>query len=108
MNRSNVRLLRISDVAPLDGFRLSLTLTDGSAIERDIAPLLDGPVFDLVRDSDEHFRSVRVEHGTIVWPNGADLCPDVLILGGPPRDGTVPDRVVFATDIRPLHSAVSE
>jgi uncharacterized protein DUF2442 len=28
----------------------------------------------------EVFRSVRVddELGTIVWPNGADICPDVL------------------------------
>ena len=27
----------------------------------------------------EYFRSVRVdpEAGTIVWPNGADICPDV-------------------------------
>ena len=103
-----MQLLRIADVVSIDGFRLSLTLTDGSAIERDIAPLLDGPVFDLIRNSDEYFRSVRVEHGTIVWPNGADLCPDVLIWGGPPRDGTVPDRVVFATDVRPLQSARSD
>ncbi len=36
-----------------------------------------------VRNDPALFRSVRVdaELGTIVWPNGADLDPDVLILG---------------------------
>jgi len=30
---------------------------------------------------------LRVEGGALVWPNGADLCPDVLIWGGlPPTD----------------------
>jgi hypothetical protein len=29
---------------------------------------------------DDYFRQVTVntELGTVVWPNGADLCPDVL------------------------------
>jgi hypothetical protein len=30
---------------------------------------------------------VRVEGGTVVRLNGADLCPDVLIWGGPPPEG---------------------
>jgi len=30
---------------------------------------------------------LRVEGGALVWPNGADLCPDVLIWDGlPPTD----------------------
>ncbi|HYW46128.1 MAG TPA: hypothetical protein VE959_24905 [Bryobacteraceae bacterium] len=32
-------------------------------------------------------KPLRVEGGTLVWPNGADLCPDILICGGlPPAD----------------------
>jgi hypothetical protein len=36
-----------------------------------------------VRRDPQLFRSVRVDEtlGTVVWPNGADLDPDVLILG---------------------------
>lgn len=46
----------------------------------DLAPLLDFTgVFEALRDP-ELFARVRVnpEIRTIVWPNGADLCPDVL------------------------------
>jgi hypothetical protein len=79
-------LLRISEVRPLDGFRLKLTLTDGSVIERDVSRLLVGPVFDPVRKDPSFFKKVRAQDGTVVWPNGADLCPDVLIWGGPPPE----------------------
>ena len=76
--------VRIQAVVPLEGYCLRLTLTDGSVVERDIAALLDGPIFEPIKHDIALFRSVRVEDGTVVWPNGADLCPDVLIWGGPP------------------------
>ena len=81
-----MRLVRIREATPLEGRRLRLHLDDGRVVERDVAPLITGPVFDEVRDSDEIFRAVRVEGGTVVWPNGADICPDVLIWNGPPPD----------------------
>lgn len=90
-------LLRIVAVTPLEGYRLRLLLTDGSTIERDVEPLLVGPVFDTVRDNPQVFRAASAAFGTVVWPNDADLCPDVLIWGGPPREGAVPDRVIPAT-----------
>ena len=79
-------LVRIRKATPLAGRRLRLHLNDGRVVERDVAPLITGPVFDQVRASDEIFRDVRIEGGTVVWPNGADLCPDVVIWGGPPPD----------------------
>jgi hypothetical protein len=80
-------LVRIQEVTPLDGYRVRLKLTDGRIVVRDLAPMLMGPVFSEVRNSSERFREVRVEGGTLVWPAGADLCPDVLIWGGlPPAD----------------------
>jgi hypothetical protein len=77
-------LLRIQHVVPLEGFRLRLTLTDGSIVERDVSDLLTGPIFDPIRREPARFREARVEEGSVVWPNDADLCPDVLIWGGPP------------------------
>jgi len=77
-------LLRIRNAEAIGGFRLRLTLTDGTVIERDVAPLLNGPVFERIRSNPADFASVRVEAGTVVWPSGADLCPDMLIWNGPP------------------------
>jgi hypothetical protein len=71
----------------LSDFRLLLTFDDGQQREVDVAELtpFDG-VFAPLRDP-AFFRSVRVnpELGTIVWPNGADFCPDVLYQRSRPR-----------------------
>ena len=86
-------LLRIREVIPVEGFRLRLTLTDGSIVERDITDLLMGPMFETLRKDSAAFRQVKAESGTVVWPSGADLCPDVLIWGGPPpKSSAVPPQ----------------
>jgi hypothetical protein len=62
-------------------------------IEREVGPLLRGPVFKEIREKRELFAQAQAEGGTVVWPNGADLCPDVLIWGGaPPADTTLKPR----------------
>ncbi|MDP2997767.1 MAG: DUF2442 domain-containing protein [Bryobacterales bacterium] len=81
-------LVRISAVVPLEGRRVRLTLTDGTEIERDLSALLVGPVFEEIRENPAKFREVRVEAGALIWPNGADLCPDTVIWGGLPPAGT--------------------
>lgn len=83
-------LLRISKAEPLPKYRLRLTLTDGSTIERSVLSLMDGPVFEAIRQDPRLFDEVRIDGGTVCWPNGADLCPDVLIWNGlPPGDSQV-------------------
>jgi hypothetical protein len=82
-------LVRIVSVTPLVGQRLRLGLTDGTTIEREVGQLLNGPVFKEIREKAELFAQAQAQGGTVVWPNGADLCPDVLIWGGaPPADAT--------------------
>jgi hypothetical protein len=76
--------VRIRSVQVLPGFMLRLGLSDGRTIDRDVGGLLAGPVFEEIRSNRCVFEQVRAEAGTIVWPNGADLCPDVLIWGGLP------------------------
>lgn len=84
-------MLRVRSVEPLDVHCVRLTLTDGSVVRRDIDHLLRGPVFEPIRSDEAMFRRVRVRRGTIVWPGGIDIDPDVLIWGGPaPADGRPP------------------
>ena len=70
----------VTDVECLGGCRVLLTFDNGERRDVDISTLVpfDG-VFEQLKD-ESYFRKVRVEPdvGTIVWPNGVDLCPDVL------------------------------
>ena len=79
-------LWRIAKAEALPGLKLRLTLDDGSVIERAVGGLLRGPVFERIRNDPAEFRRVTAEAGTVVWPNGADLDPDVLIWQGPPPE----------------------
>jgi hypothetical protein len=74
------RLTRIQHVEPLHDRTVRIRFTDGSSRDLDLTPYLKGPVFDLIRTDPRAFRRVQVdpELGTIGWPNGADLDPDVL------------------------------
>ena len=76
-------MVRVRSVEPLHGFRVRLGFTDGSSKEIDLDQYLRGPVFEPIRKDAKVFREVSVDHraGTIVWPNGADIDPDVLYLG---------------------------
>ncbi|NUR78294.1 MAG: DUF2442 domain-containing protein [Thermoleophilia bacterium] len=77
---TRTRTARIRSVEPLAGFALRLSFDDGTVREIDLEADLWGPVFEPLRDDPQLFRQVRVDEelGTIVWPNGADLDPDVL------------------------------
>ncbi len=72
----------ITGVEHLGGYRLRLTFAGGEVAEVDLAERLNGKVgsvFEPLRD-EAFFAQVAVDEelGTVVWPNGADLAPDVL------------------------------
>ena len=67
-------------VRPLKDFHLHLEFEDGAKGEVDISKLIKfRGVFEPLKD-EAFFAKVDVnpEWGTIFWPNGADLDPDVL------------------------------
>ncbi|MFQ5734149.1 MAG: DUF2442 domain-containing protein [Planctomycetaceae bacterium] len=56
-----------------------LTFNDGTSKTVDVASLLDGPVFDPLKDP-AYFVLGQLDPvcGTVVWPNGADFAPEAL------------------------------
>jgi hypothetical protein len=80
-------MVRVKSVEPLEGFCVRLTFTEGSVKEVNLNPYLRGAIFQPLRENPELFRRVRVDEelGTIVWDNGADICPDVLYHGRAPE-----------------------
>jgi len=83
---TRTRTARITAVTPLEGFVLRLEFDDGTTRDVDLEDDLWGPVFEPLREDPDLFRLVHVDQelGTIVWPNGADLDPDVLHGGQEP------------------------
>jgi hypothetical protein len=77
---TRTRTARIRTVEPLEDFVLRLGFDDGTVRDVDLEGELWGPVFEPLREDPQLFRQVRVDEelGTIVWPNGADMDPDVL------------------------------
>jgi len=72
---------RIAAVRPLADYSLELTFNDGRIGTVDLRGWVigRGGVFEPLSD-ERYFRQVRLSTsgGTIEWPNGVDLCPDVL------------------------------
>jgi hypothetical protein len=79
-------MIRVRSVVPLEPYRVRVAFTDGTERVIDLEKYLKGPIFDSIRNDPVRFREVRVdpELGTLVWPNGADICPDVLYHGRVP------------------------
>ncbi len=73
-------MVRVQSVKPLEGFRLEVRFTDGTERVIDVERYLRGPVFEPIRSSRALFEAVFVDSdlGVVVWPNGADIDPDVL------------------------------
>ena len=79
------QFIRVAAVKPLSPPMVLIDFTNGEQREVDLSPYIaTGPIFEPVRDDAAFFRAVQVEGGTIAWPNGADIDPDVLYYNGPP------------------------
>jgi hypothetical protein len=70
--------VKVVEAIPQQDFVMRLVFEDGTVKEIDLEPFLHGPVFELIRQDLSLFRQVKIAGGTIAWPNGADIDPDVL------------------------------
>ena len=67
----------VNDCVVVGPTSVRLRFQDGFTATLDLAPALRGPIFGELKRP-EKFREVAVQDGTLVWPNGADICPSVL------------------------------
>lgn len=70
-------LVQVTGVELLERYRVKLHFDDGVSRELDLAPLLQEPRFDAIRNP-ALFVQVRVTDGKLRWPSGASLDADVL------------------------------
>lgn len=70
-------LYDVTDIHVLAGYRLAVSFEDGLRGTVDLSKRLEGPVFGPLAD-ERLFSQATIEHGTVVWPNGAALAPDVM------------------------------
>lgn len=74
------KIVHVTSVEVLHHHVVRLGFSDGCVGELDLGPKLWGPVFEPIASDYDLFRQVRADHdlGTIAWPTGADLAPEVL------------------------------
>ncbi len=75
----------VRDVKYISEYELQVSFEDGTVRHVDLAPHLDGEVFEPLKDL-SIFRTVHVNSDldTIVWDNGADMSPHFLYEIGVP------------------------
>jgi len=74
-------LIRVRKAMPLHDHWVRLEFTNGLQRDVDLEPYLHGPIFEPLRADPALFRALQVDGGTVAWPNGADIDPDVLFHG---------------------------
>ncbi len=74
---------RVTAVTPVAEHGLLVTFSDGQVRRLDVHPYLAVAVFARLREAD-YFAQVRVDHGTVAWPDGIDLDPDSVYLDSVP------------------------
>jgi uncharacterized protein DUF2442 len=70
-------ILHVIRAEYLAGHRVHVWFSDNSDGDVDFQPLLDGPIFEPLKNVD-FFQRFRLEGHTLVWDNGADFAPEYL------------------------------
>jgi hypothetical protein len=88
-------ILHVIEVSVCGPHSLRLVFNDGTRKRVNLLPLLDGPIFEPLRDP-VYFARVVVDPvvGTVVWPNEADLAPEALYELSPEEETAVSNEPV--------------
>ncbi len=72
-------ILRVVEAEVSGHHRLRLAFNDATRKTVDVGPLLNGPIFEPLRDP-AYFARAELDRvcGTVTWPNGADFAPEAL------------------------------
>lgn len=71
-------LVRVQKVRLLGDLWVLLEFENGTRKKINLDPFLHGPIFETIRQDKAMFQQLHIENGTLTWPNGADIDPDVL------------------------------
>ena len=73
-------LNKVKSVRHLEDFRLCIAFRDGFIGELDLWPIFENPRGPLTQAFQQQgfFEQMYLDHGTLSWPNGYDICSDVL------------------------------
>ncbi len=74
---------RVSSVQYQSQYKLILTFTNKEVREFDLAPYLNYPIFEVLKD-ESYCRKAKVFNGTVVWDEFTDFDPDTLYLESKP------------------------
>jgi hypothetical protein len=66
-------------VQSLPNFELEIKFANGESRIYDMKPHLEFGIFSELKNPG-YFSLVRIENGTVTWPNEQDICPDTLFL----------------------------
>lgn len=79
IHKRALMILRITETAVVGPHSLRLTFNDGAQKTVDVAPLLEGPISQPLKEPSYFARAtLDAVCGTVVWPNGADFAPEAL------------------------------
>jgi hypothetical protein len=70
-------IIEITSVEPLENYKLRVTLSNGRRGIFDVSQFIDEGVF-LELNDPGYFRRVYIDYGTLVWPNGQDIDPEII------------------------------
>jgi hypothetical protein len=81
MSKPKWELHKIRKVEPTSDFELICTFDNGLVKQYDVKPLFkkSGPILEPLRKA-AYFKRVFLEMGAPAWPNGFDICADLIYM----------------------------